>query len=373
MKKILIAANLDLFFAKFLFPHLKYLKEQGYEVHIACKNTGIEIPYCDKQFDVSFARGLNIKDNIQSYRQMKQIFKSNHYDVIHCHTPFGAAITRLAHHRTHSKGKMIYTAHGFHFFKGASWKNWLLFYPVEKWLAHYTDILITINEEDYQISKSKFKTNTRYIHGIGLDQNKFKKKISEKEKNTLRESLHLNDNDFVMIFVAELTNEKGQLWLLSALQPLLKKYPNMKLLLPGNDSLNGACQALSKELQIDKQVQFLGFRKDIPQLLQISDISLSSSYREGLPVNLMEAMYYYLPIVATDCRGNRDFVKEGVNGFIISNHDSAIFCQKVEQCYQGIDKEQVKKYDQEYIQQYLLDNVLKEMNCIYREIEAQHD
>lgn len=369
MKKILIAASLDLFFAKFLFPHLKHLKEKGYEIHIACRNTGLDIPYCDKRFDVSFARSFQIHDNIESYKQMKQILQDNDYDIIHCHTPFGGAITRLAYHRVHHKAKMIYTAHGFHFFKGAPLKNWICYYPAEKILAHFTDIVITMNDEDYNIATKKFKTKVRYIHGIGLDENKFKKKLTNEAKVELKKSLHLNEQDFVMIFVAELTREKGQCWLLTTLLPLFKQCPNMKLLLPGNDSLNGACQALSKELGLESQVQFLGFRRDVPNLLQISDLALSASTREGLPVNIMEDIYYHLPLVINDCRGNRDFVKEGINGYLIPSRNEEIFREKVMEYYKFIDKKKIAEYDKKFIKNFYLNRVLQEMDEIYQEVE----
>lgn len=373
MKKILVTANLDLFFTKFLIPHLKYLKDRGYEVHVACRDTGVTIPYCDKRYDVSFARSLNIKDNKKSLKQMKQILKKNNYDIIHCHTPFGAAITRIACKLTNCKAKIIYTAHGFHFFKGASIKNWLVFYPVEKMLARWTDCVITMNEEDYNIAKNKFKSHVYYIPGIGLDEKKFKNKISKTEKTRLRNSLGLNQNDFVIIYAAELLKRKGQTWLLSTLQPLLIKNSNIKLILAGNDSLHGTCQQLAKELHIEQQVLFLGFRNDISKLLQIANMAVSSSYQEGLPVNLMEAIYYHLPLVVTDCRGNKDFVKTGVNGYLIQGHNPNDFREKVEKIYHHVDLDKVSEYDKNFINKFYLNNVLKEMDAIYKEVERTYE
>ena len=158
MKKILFAANLESFFIKFLIPELKWFKENGYEVHVAAKSENIDLPYCDKKFDVDFARGLNLKQNIRSYKQLRKIFQEEHYDIISCHTPFGGAITRYAAKKSHLKDtRVVYMAHGFHFYKGAPLFNWLVFYPVEKYLAKYTDRLITINLDDYEIAKKKFK------------------------------------------------------------------------------------------------------------------------------------------------------------------------------------------------------------------------
>ena len=361
-KKILFAANLESFFTKFLIPQLKYFKENGYEVHVAAKSENIDIPYCDKKFDVDFARGFNIKQNIRSYKQMKQIFKDEHYDVVSCHTPFGAAITRLAYKNSKVKGtKMVYMNHGFHFYKGAPLLNWLLFYPAEKYLAKYTDTLITINLEDYELSKKKFKTNTVYVKGIGLDPSKFDFEMTDKEKLDLRKSLGLKKDDFVMIYPAELLPRKRQIWLINTLSELLKENSNFKLLLPGKDSMNGACQKLVSKLNLDDQIKFLGFRKDIPQLLRVSDLALTSSKQEGLPVNVMEAIYCGLPVVATNCRGNRDLIEDGKNGYVVELNDSVEFCNKVLYFSKlnSREKDTIKRENENVIKDYLKDNVIE--------------
>lgn len=367
-KKILFAANLDSFFTKFLIPQLKIMKEKGYEIHIATKLEGVEIPYCDKKFNVDFARGLNLKQNITSYKQMKKILEENHYDVISCHTPFGGAITRLAFKNCKIKDtKMVYMAHGFHFYKGAPLLNWLLYYSAEKYLAKYTDDLITINSEDYEIAKKKFKTKVHYVSGVGLDTNKFDFDMSLKEKNELRKELGLKKDDFVMIYPAELLPRKRQVWLINTLNPLLQKNSKFKVLLPGRDSMNGECQKLVKKLNLDNQIKFLGFRKDIPALIKISNLAISTSKQEGLPVNIMEAIYCGLPIVATDCRGNRDLVKNGKNGYVVGIDDKDKFCKKV-LYYSKLDNKRIKRIkelNKVIIKDYLLDNVLENIISIY--------
>lgn len=361
-KKILFAANLESFFTKFLIPQLKYFKENGYEVHVAAKSENIDIPYCDKKFDVDFARGFNIKQNIRSYKQMKQIFKNVHYDVVSCHTPFGAAITRLAYKNSKIKGtKMVYMNHGFHFYKGAPLLNWLLFYPAEKYLAKYTDTLITINLEDYELSKKKFKTNTVYVKGIGLDPSKFDFEMTDKEKLDLRKSLDLKKDDFVMIYPAEINKEKRQEWLIETLNEILKTNKKFHLLLPGNDKMSGKCQQLARDYNIDNQIHFLGFRHDIPKLLKISDLSVTSSVREGLPVNVMEAIYCGLPVVATDCRGNRDLIEDGKNGYVVDLNDNNDFCDKILYFSKlnSREKDAIKKENENIIKDYLKENVIE--------------
>ncbi len=368
MKKILFTANLDSFFTKFLIPQLKWFKENGYEVHIAAKSEGIDIPYCDKVFNVDFARGLNLKQNIRSYKQLCAVLKDQNYDIISCHTPFGGAITRLAAHKCATKDtRVVYMAHGFHFYKGGSKIKNLLFYTAEKFLANYSDAIITINMDDYEIASEKFKSDVRYVEGVGLDPAKFDFELNDAEKAELRESLGLSNDDFVMIYPAELSPPKRHKWLLETLCPLLNENPNFHLLLPGKDSLDGTCQEFCSQLGLDGQVHFLGFRRDIPKLLKISDMSVTSSNREGLPVNVMEAINEGLPVVATACRGNRDLIETGKNGYIVGIDEKDAFRANVMTVYSmdATARAQIKEFDKGVISKYLLENVLDKIIKIY--------
>lgn len=366
MKKVLFAANLESFFLKFLIPQLEYFKKQGYEVHIASRSENLEIPYCDKKFDVSFARSLSIKDNVKSYRQMKKILKNEHYDIISCHTPFGAAITRLAAIKIRKKYKtrIIYTAHGFHFYKGAPKKNWLMFYPMEKILAKYTNDLITINKEDYKFAQKKLKTKVHYVPGVGIDPKKFDIKMTEKEKLELRKSLGLKKDDFIIIYPAEISYRKNQEWLINTLEKFLKEKNNVHLLLPGKDILNGKIEKQINNLGLNQKVHILGYRTDIPQLLRISNISVSSSRQEGLAVNIMEAMYTGLPIVATDCRGNSELIQNGKSGYIVKQGDSESFVKRINKIYEENNIKTIDK-GKRYVKKYLIDNILKQYIRIY--------
>lgn len=369
MKKILFTANLESFFTKFLIPQLKWFKEDGYEVHIAAKSEGIDIPYCDRVFNVDFARGFNLKQNITSYKQMSDILKNNRYDIISCHTPFGGAITRLAAHKYAPDTRTVYMAHGFHFYKGGSKLKNLLFFTAEKFLAKYSDAIITINTDDYEIACEKFKSDIRYVAGVGLDSGKFDFVLSDAEKSELRKSLGLADSDFIMIYPAELLPRKRQIWLIDTLCNLFKENKYFHLLLPGKDSMNGFCQNYVKDLNLEKQIHFLGFRTDIPKFIKISDLAVSSSMQEGLPVNVMEAIFVGLPVVATACRGNRDLIETGKNGYIVDIDDKIGFCEKVMTVYNmsAAKKAEIKEYNKTVISKYLLENVLDEIIKIYTE------
>ena len=367
MKKVLFSATVDSHILAFHLPFLKWFKEHGYEVHVAT-NGDAEIPYCDKKIKISFERSPFKLNNIKAIFQLKKVISEEKYDIIHTHTPMGSVVTRLAARGARKRGiRVIYTAHGFHFFKGAPLLNWALFYRVEKYLSKYTDTLILINKEDYNLAKRKFKKcrDIEYVPGVGIDEEKFNVKMTKKEKTELRESLGLKDTDFVMIYPAELSNRKRQIWLINTVSSLLKENNDIHLLLPGKDSLNGKCQELVKELGLENQIHFLGFRNDIPKLLQISDLSVSASKQEGLPVNIMEAMYVGLPIVASDCRGNRDLVKDDENGYIIPLNDSNMFVDRIKKIKNNYNRREYKSINRSLITPYELDDIMKKMSIIY--------
>lgn len=366
MRKVLFSATVDSHILAFHLPYLKYFKEQGYEVHVAT-NGDLEIPYCDKKHKISFERNPIKINNLKAIRQLKKVIDDEKFDIIHTHTPMGSVVTRLAARKARKKynTRVIYTAHGFHFYKGASKINWLVFYPVEKYLAKYTDDLITINKEDYELATKKFKTKVHYVPGVGIDPSKFDFEMSNKEKDELRKSLGLKKDDFVMIYPAEISKRKNQEWLVNILNELLNENKNIHLLLPGRDNLNNKIEKLIKSLNLENQIHLLGFRKDIPSLLKISDLAVSSSKQEGLPVNIMEAMYIGLPIIVTDCRGNSDLI-ENENGFVINQGDSENFINSIKKI-QSDNKlvNKMGKLNKKIIKNYLLDNILKEYKKIY--------
>ena len=373
MKKVLFTATVDSHILHFHLPYLKMFKEKGYEVHVAT-NTDDTIPFCDIKHKVCFERSPFKKNNLKAIKQMEKILLDNNFDIVHTHTPMGSVVTRLAYKKVRNKvnTRMIYTAHGFHFYKGAPLLNWVLFYPVEKYLSKYTDTLITINKEDYEFAKKKFKKcrSVEYVPGVGIDEDKFNFTMTKSEKLELRKSLGLKENDFVLIYPAEISKRKRHIWLINTISPLLMENRHIHLLLPGSDSLNGKAHALTKKMGLTDQIHFLGYRTDIPKLLRISDLAISSAKQEGLPVNIMEAMYVGLSVVATDCRGNRDLICNSKNGYIVSINNNDDFVNKIELVYN--DRNIRRKFEKEnriLIKDYLLDDILTRMNVIYNKTD----
>lgn len=320
MKKVLFTATVDSHILQFHIPYLKMFKEKGYEVHVATNGTE-NIPYCDVKHVVSFERSPIKINNLKAIKQLKKIIDKEKFEIIHCHTPMGSVVTRLAAKKARKEGtKVIYTAHGFHFYKGAPLINWMIFYPVEKYLSQYTDCLITINDEDYELARKKFKKckQIELIYGVGVDENKFNFKMTDQEKHELRKSLGLRDDDFVLIEVGELNKNKNQIMAIEAMRDLVKADTNIHLLLVGTGVLEESYKKKIEKYNLKKNIHMLGYREDIPKLLKISNILLSLSHREGLPVNVIEGMICGLPIIATDCRGNRDLIEKciGINDMI---------------------------------------------------------
>lgn len=373
MKKVLFVASVvKKHIMVFHLPYLEWFKNNGYEVHV-CANNDYEnkeecnIPSCDKFYEVPFERSPIKKENVQAYKKLKTLINENKYDVIHCHTPIGGALGRLAARNAKKNGtKVVYTAHGFHFFKGASYKHWLIYYPVEKWLSKYTDVLITINKEDYDaVINKKFKSEkVVLINGVGINLEKFQPQTEDK-KILLREKYEYSSDDFILMYAGELSYRKHQDLLIRVARKLKDRIPNLKILLAGNGDLEEQYIKQIENLNVNNQVELLGFRKDIDILMSLADVAVSSSRQEGLPVNVMEAMATGLPLVVTDCRGNRDLVKDNENGYVVGIDEVEQFADSVERLYNSKElRDKFSKNSLETIMKYSLENVLKEMETI---------
>lgn len=367
MKKVLFVATVDIHIKSFHIPYLKMLKEMNYEVHVATNGTE-DFPYCDKKHTICIERSPYKINNIKAVVQLRKILEKENFDIIHCHTPMGSVVTRIAAKNVRKKGtKVIYTAHGFHFYKGAPIINWVLFYPIEKILSKYTDTLITINKEDYNLALKKFKkTNVKYVQGVGIDTKKFNFNMTKKEQDSLKRSLGLDKNDFILLFAARLDKNKNQEFLINVMEKLVKKYKNIHLLLPGRDELNGYYQKIVDKKNLHKNIHFLGLRNDIPQLLKISNVIVSSSLREGLPVNIIEALLCGKPVVATRCRGMDDLITNDLNGYLIDVKKTNEFKSAIEKLY--LDKKtynRISSNTNKNINKFDIENVLDLFKTIY--------
>ena len=372
MPKILFVANIYEHIYSFHIPYLKWLKEHGYEVHVVANELGdYKIPYADRVIEMGIERSPFKLGNIKALKQLRNLIDKERYDIISCHTPMGGVLARLAARKARKQYslKVIYTAHGFHFYKGAPKKNWLLFYPIEKYLSRFTDAIVTINSEDYEILKSKgFKNKNSYlIHGIGIDPSRLA--VDDANANDLRNKLGYKPEDFVLLYLAEFISRKNHQFLIDVLPDVVKEIPNIKLIFAGRGEDKEKLVSSVEKQGMGDYVNFIGFREDVGNLISISDLGISSSNQEGLGMCIAESLYLKRPVVASNIRGHRDLVHNGKNGFLFSLDDKKQFVEQVAYMYNHPDeRREMGEYAAENIGDYVIDNTMKEMIAIYSEV-----
>ena len=362
MKKVLYVTTVSRTINAFLIPHINMLLDNGYEVHCACS---IDKPV-DKElqrrgvkiFEVPFSRNPLGIGNIKAFIKLEELQRINDYDIVHVHTPIAAIYGRLLKLNFPSL-RIIYTAHGYHFLKGGSKLGWIIYYPIEKIMAKFTDVTININKEDYEITKEKLKPKKCYLlNGVGLDLDKYKK-LSSKEIQEKRKEFGLKDKDFVVLMVAEINKNKNHIQLINAMDILKDKYPNIKVLCIGDGRLK---ESLEKQIilrNLQNNIFMLGYRLDVNKLINISDIGILLSRREGLPRNIMEFMACGRKVIATDIRGCRDLICDETIGTLVNVDDYESTAKAIEKYYILNDKsfevsEEIRKYDIESINSELL-------------------
>ena len=369
MKKVLFVSHVANFI-KFNRPFINWFKEQGWEVHYA--SLGEEtIDCCDKTFDVCFERSVFHKDNITAYKQLKKVIDDGKYDIIHCHTPIGAALTRLASRNARKSGtKVIYTAHGFAFWKGASKKDWLIYYNAEKFFARYTDILVLINKEDYETAVSrKFPVGKIYkIDGVGVNTNKFKP-VSFAEKKEMRSSLGISTDGYLLVYAAEFIPRKNHAFLLIALNKLRVEGLNIRFAFLGQGKLFEEMKAEAEELEVEDYVQFFGYRRDAERFYAAADMVAAPGSQEGLPVHLMEAMASGLPVIATSIRGHVDLIENERNGLLYEYNDLDAFCEAVKRIVNNPQlSETFGQNNIEDVKKYSVEKAVSNMAEIYKTV-----
>ena len=367
MKKALIVASVYIFVHHFERNDIKILKDLGYEVTIASNfnNYKGELDDLDiNLFNITFQRNPFSIDNLKAYKNLTKFLKKEKIDLIHCHTPIGGCIGRVAAYRNKVK-TIIYTAHGFHFFKGSSLVSWLLYYTVEKYLSKYTDMLITINKEDYKISQNFFAKRIKYIPGVGVDTEKIKNiKI---DKNKKRTQLGFKDTDIILLSVGELNKNKNHILVLKALSKIKNK--NVIYVIAGTGPLQGYLKKECKNLRIEDRVFFLGYRNDVYELYKSADVFIFPSKREGLGLAPLEAMAAGLPLITSNIRGLRDYIIDGKTGFCIDKFNSDDFKIAIEKI---IEDKYLKKvmgsYNQCAVRKFSLkvtDKIMRNLYNIY--------
>ncbi len=368
-RKILIVATSDIHLHTFHRPYIKWLINEGHEVDLAFERRG------NYQFEeinqinlLDFPRELQLRKIVKSYKVLKAIIDKNKYDLVHCHTPIPSLISRMTARNARRNGcKVIYTAHGFHFHKNASLKEWLVYYPVEYIASLFTDAIIVLNKEDFErINGKMLHKDSFLIPGIGVDSGRFQP-IENEEIRQKRVSLGYNDNDILVLYIAEFIHRKDHEFLIRCMPDVIKLNPNIKLLLAGKGILIEAMKKLTQELEISNWVDFLGFRDDIDEICKIIDIGVSTSRQEGKNIGLLEMRFCGKPTIASNIRGQNEDIVNGQNGYLFNSFDSFDFINKIIKLAENPQlRIDIGESGKETAKQYELENSLNAMIEIYK-------
>lgn len=362
--RVLLTATVQSHIVQFHKPLIEVLHAHGCEVHVAARDNlaeknGLKLDFADKVYDVPFARSPSSKDNVAAYKKLKAIISDGSYDVIHCNTPMGGIVTRLASKSARKRGaKVFYTAHGFHFYKCAPKKNWIIYYPIEKLFSKVTDKLITITYEDYDLATKKFKCQVEHIHGVGVDAKRYFP-VSDEKKISIREKLGFAPDQKVLLSVGELLPNKNQQMAIRAMVDVVKKFPDAVLLIAGNGPEKANLETLVDSLKLENNVRLLGYCTCLEKYQKIADVLVTCSKREGLPLNVVEALLSGTPVVASNNRGHRELIHNGENGFIVS--DSEEMARKIIEIFE----DGVISIKAGCCSEYTYENVKSELERVY--------
>ena len=376
MSKVLFISNLSNKITSFVTASIAAAHSLNMDFYQAANWQDAEKPqieideqaYNIKIKSVPISRNPLAKTNLTAYKELVEFIKKENIDYIHCNTPTGGILGRLAGKKCKVK-KVIYQAHGFHFYKGAPKKNWLLYYSVEKWLARYTDALITINSEDFELAKTKLKLRKNgkvyYVPGVGIDTAKYN--LSEESREEKRIDLNIPRDAFLLISVGELNANKNNGVIISAMEKLQNK--NIHYVLCGIGEKQAELQAQADRAGLHDNVHFLGYRNDVERLYNAADCFVMPSFREGLSRSMMEAMAMGLPCVASAIRGNVDLIEDGKGGYLCPSTDVDGFAQAIRNIFEDSDmREKMREHNLARIKGFDISVVEQEIKRIYEEV-----
>ena len=377
VKRILFVATVvKTHIMQFHLPYLKMLKEMGWQTAVAARNdyedpADCVIPHCDRYFDVCFERKPIDLRNLKAYGDLKRIIDEGEYDVIHCHTPVGAMLTRLAARDARRHGtKVFYTAHGFHFYRGAPAVNWLMYYPAERLLAHDTDVLITINKEDYQLAQGFRAGKVCYVPGVGIDLEKFPGADAARRdcRSRITEEFGIPRDAVILLSVGEVNRNKNHQAVIKALERLQNR--DIYYVICGRGPLRAAHEALAAQLGVKAQVILTGYRNDAADLYRSADVFVFPSLREGLPVAVMEAMASGLPVICSPIRGNTDLIENGIDGLLVEAEPEKLAAAIERLCADAQLRHRLGMAAQEKSRRFDLNSVKEELRRLYEEATA---
>lgn len=368
MNKVLFVTNHP-GFSKFNKPYMEWFKSQGWTVDNASPGAGVGP--VDNQYDIPIHRSPFSFDNIKAIFQLKKIIDENKYDLIHCHTEMGGVCARLAAVKARHNGtKVIYTSHNYPFYKGSGIISWLVYFTIERSLSVFTDAVIAINSEDYELMKHHKMAVGKYymINGVGVDLNRFSA-ASLDEKMSLRSNFRILPNEFVILYTAQFIPRKNHIMLINAVPSLFKEIPNLRIVFAGSGILFDECKQAVNKIGLKERFLFLGERADINTICRIADIHVSTSKLEGQGINNIEAMACGCPLVISRVRGHKDVCIDGRNGFLFDLDKPQDMVSAIIKLYKEPDL--FKKISEQNIidaQRFSVEKEVAAMAKIYKEV-----
>ena len=339
MKKALIITTISGFVPQFEMNHVRLLQDMGYEVHYA---SNFERPVYEYDKDIFRKQKIithhftiekspiHFFRNYRALMELGELLRAERFDLIHCHNPMGGVLGRLAGQWFSPKTVMIYTAHGFHFYRKGPWKNWILYYPVERLLAHVTDFLITINNEDYERAlhfSLREGGSVWKIPGVGLDVKRFVPESGEKQER--KRMLGFPERSFLLLSVGELNRNKNHSAVIRALGILQEK--DIYYGICGRGPYRAKLEKLIAREGLSGHVKLLGYRKDIDRVLQAADCFIFPSKREGFGMAAVEAMAAGKAMITSDCRGTREYMENHITGIVCKRNVPRSYAIAIEQ------------------------------------------
>ncbi|MEO2508740.1 glycosyltransferase family 4 protein [Clostridium paraputrificum] len=370
MKKILYVTTISNTINAFLVKHILFLKNNGYDVGVACslKNEIDEklIEEGVRVHIVPYNRNPLKISNLKAANQIKMIVNENNYDIVHVHTPVAAFYSRLFLRK--EAVEVVYTCHGFHFYKGAPIINWLIYYPLEKIASRWTDVIVTINKEDYNNAKRmklRGKNKVFLMKSVGIDPNKYYTDPSF-DRDKYRQKIGVDENDFMILILAEINNNKNHIQVIKAMELLKEDNLNIKVICAGKGKLINKLQKIVSEKGLRENIRFIGFRKGVKELIECSDCIALFSKREGLGKCLLEGMIMHKPVIATNTRGPRELVKNEKNGLLVGVGDIENTAKIIKRLYNNEELRVSFGEESEIIaREFYLENVLNKLNTYY--------
>lgn len=371
MNKRMLVTSTDLMMIQFLVPHVIHLSQNGFEVEIACSDVGGRMDEVRQKLDgyvsaihvVRLVRSPASPENFKGYQDMKKVVEAGNYDIIWTNEPVMGVVTRLAARKTRKKGtKVVYMVHGFHFYKGAPKKYWMLFYPVERVMARFADMIVTINKEDFNHAKSMSVKTVKYIHGIGVNTARLQQGETQ---NNIREELGLKQDDFLALSAGELNENKNHRVIIKALGEL--KDSKIHYIVCGKGDLLEYLQKLAKEQNVSENVHFLGYRKDVVDICSQVEVFVFPSHREGLGLAALEAMYCGLPLVTSNIRGPVDFMENEKTGYICPVDDAYAYAEAIRKLKKNPQlREKINNNNKKVVVPFCLEAVKQEVLELFK-------